>query len=225
MSRSYQLPVHVIQGLNGRPGFAGPPGRNGRDGAIGLEGSQGQHGRDGSNGKDGLNGVITERIVVDNTALEETEAELEQAIKELTDRLVKIEKKRPEQLYLGGGGDPNPVKELTLTFDNGASVLPTGQANIFYTCPYDATITGWAITGSPSGSVAIDVWKAYQSIPTISNTISGGNYIILSSSQINGSNNLTGWNQSVRNGDIFEFNINSAATLTRAVLVLKLLKR
>jgi Collagen triple helix repeat (20 copies) len=224
MNKSYQLPLQVIEGppgKNGRPGMTGRPGPQGKQGTVGNPGKDGLDGKDGRNGIDGIS-----KTIVDLTALEQAKKELDERIQVLNSQLSKLAKKRPESLgYIGGGGDPNPVKELTITFDNAGSALPTGQVNIFYTIPYDATITGWSITGSPSGSISVDIWKNYQSIPTIANTITGGNYVTLTATQINGSNNLSGWSTSVRSGDIFEFNINSAASLTRACLVLKLLKR
>lgn len=216
-----------IRPMLGRPGFAGPPGRDaigipGRDGVDGKDGRNGLNGRDG---KDGINGIVTERTIIDMAALEQAKASLEAALADVTKRINKIEKRKPESSGYFPGGDGNPVKELTFTFDNGASALNTGQALIYYTIPYDADIKGWSITGSPSGSISIDVWKAYQVLPSVANSITGGNYITLSSQQINGSTNLTGWATSVRAGEIFELNINSAATLTRVCLVLKLLKR
>lgn len=212
----------ILKFPSGRPGFAGPPGRS-LPGPVGPPGKNGRDGVNGTNGTDGADGVT--RTIIDLASLELAKADLTARIVELDDKITKLTKRRPEQLYIGGGGDPNPVKELTITFDNAGSVLPTGQVNINYVIPYDATITGWSITGSPSGSISVDVWKSYQSIPTIANTITGTNYITITSGQLNQSNNLTGWNTSVRQGDIFEFNINSATTITRACLVLKLLKR
>lgn len=219
MSKAYSLPLQ-LQVVEGPKGKAGRPGMAGRPGPAGTSGT---NGRDGASGRDGTDGVT--RTVIDITSLELAKADLTSRIVELDKQLTKLAKKRPEPVYTGGGGDPNPVKEVTITFDNAGSPLPTGQVNINYTIPYDATITGWSITGSPSGSVVVDIWKNYQAIPTIANTICGGNYVTLTSGQINGSNNLTNWVTNIRLGDIFEFNINSAAVLTRACLVLKLLKR
>jgi hypothetical protein len=213
--------------ISGPRGAMGPIGMRGKPG-IGIAGKDGRDGIDGRNGRDGIDGKtiqVVERTILDMAALEKAKAELLAQVSEALDRVKKLEKRKSETTYIGGGGDPNPVKELAITFDGGGSVLTTGQVNIFYTIPYDATIMGWSLTGSPTGSLIVDVWKAFGVIPTVANTIVGATPPTITANQIQASNNLLGWNTSVRQGDIFEFSITSVASITKACLVLKLLKR
>ena len=119
-------------------------------------------------------------------------------------------------LGVGGGG----TASIGITIDGGGSAITTG-AKGYFRVPYAATITGWYLVASPSGSLVIDVWKAAGSIPTVANTIAGSEKPTLSSAQINSDTNLTTWTSTaITAGDIMGYNVDSCSECTWASLVL-----
>lgn len=112
-----------------------------------------------------------------------------------------------------------------ITIDGGGSAITTGVKG-YITIPYNCTITGWDIFSDVSGSIVVDVWKdTYANFPpTVADTIAGSEKPTLSSAVKNQDNNLTTWTTSVSSGDIIGFNVDSASTLTRVNLIIKVLK-
>ena len=112
-----------------------------------------------------------------------------------------------------------------ITVDGGGSAITTGVKG-FIEIPYNGTITAWTIIGDQSGSIVFDIWKTtYSSAPpTVANTITGSEKPTLSSTQKNQDTNLTTWTTSVSAGDIIGFNVDSASTVTRANLMIKITK-
>jgi hypothetical protein len=134
--------------------------------------------------------------------------------------LDKLAKRRPEGG--GGGGGSSLDGEIVVTFDGGGSVLTTGDTQVYYTLPYDASIEGWYLTGYPSGSVGLDVWAASGAIPTNSDSITASAKPSLSSETYKASKALNGWKLAHKAGTVFGFEVESASTLTKAVLTIKL---
>lgn len=112
-----------------------------------------------------------------------------------------------------------------ITIDGGGSAITTGVKG-YITIPYDCTITGWDILADVSGSIVVDVWKdTYANFPpTVADTIAGSEKPTLSSQVKNQDNSLSTWTTSVSSGDIIGFNVDSASTLTRVNLTIKVLK-
>lgn len=101
-----------------------------------------------------------------------------------------------------------------VTVDGGGAVPVTGSLG-FITIPYNCTITNWYMVANVSGSAVIDVKRSGSSI------VGAGNKPTLSS-QSSANAAVSGWTSvSISAGDIIEFNLNSAATLSRLNLVLK----
>lgn len=99
---------------------------------------------------------------------------------------------------------------------DGGGVLPATGSQGFVTIPYDCTIDHWYMAGNVSGSAVIDVKRSGSSI------VGGGGNKPTLSSQSSANAAVSGWTStSVAAGDIIEFNLNSASTLTRVNLVLK----
>jgi len=132
--------------------------------------------------------------------------------------------------YLDGSGGwsaPSVVipvvrRQVTLTIDNGASVIITGQKG-YISLPSAGTWKKWRLLSTISGSIVIDVWKAPYSgyPPVVGNTITGTDKPTISSTNKNESVALTGWNTSFAAGDILGFNVDSVATVTKVVLALE----
>lgn len=112
-----------------------------------------------------------------------------------------------------------------ITVDGGGSVIPTGLRG-FVVIPYSGTITEWTIIADQSGSSVVDIWKSTYAgaPPTIANTITGSALPTLTASQKAQSSTLTGWTTSVTTGDVIGFNVNSASTITRLNLSIKITK-
>lgn len=112
-----------------------------------------------------------------------------------------------------------------ITVDGGGSVITTGLQG-FVIMPYSGTITEWTIIADQSGSSVIDIWKStYASAPpTIANTITGSALPTLTTAQTAQSSTLTGWTTSVTTGDVIGFNVNSASSVTRLTLSIKITK-
>lgn len=123
-----------------------------------------------------------------------------------------------------GGG--SSLGSFGITIDGGGSAITTGNKG-YLEMPYNGTIDSWTVMADQTGSVVIDVWK----LSTIdfpgssSNSIAGTEKPTLSSAQINSDNSLTTWTStSLSIGDIVAFNVDSASTLTRVNLAIKITK-
>jgi hypothetical protein len=122
----------------------------------------------------------------------------------------------------GGSGTGTFTATLGITIDGGGSAPTTGVKGYLYV-PFACTINSVTLAADQSGSAVIDIWKvAYASFPpTVTNTITASDLPTLSSAQDYQDSTLTGWTTSVNAGDVLAFNVNSASTLTRINLVLK----
>jgi len=112
---------------------------------------------------------------------------------------------------------------IGVTIDGGGSAITTGQKG-YVSVPFDCTITGWTLVADQSGSIVIDVWKdTYANFPpTVADTIAGTEKPTLSSVQKNEDSNLTTWTTAIAAGDVIGFNVDSASTVTRVTLTLKI---
>lgn len=112
--------------------------------------------------------------------------------------------------------------ELVFTIDGAGAVISTGEKG-FLEIPFACTITGWTIMGDQSGSIVVDVWKdTYANFPpTVADTIAGSEKPTLSSTQKGQDLSLGTWTTAVTAGDILLFNVDSAATVRRATIVIR----
>jgi hypothetical protein len=92
-----------------------------------------------------------------------------------------------------------------------------GQISI----PVACTITGWVLTADQSGSAVIDVLRStYSGFPTTA-SIAGTDKPTLSSAQKAEDLTLSGWGSTAINaGDIMQFSLSSATTVTRLNLTI-----
>lgn len=111
-----------------------------------------------------------------------------------------------------------------ITVDGQSSVISTGTlstAQIKYNC----TIIDWTITSDVSGSIQFDIKKvAYASYPGSLVSIVASDPPLISSAQKNTGSSLTGWTTTITAGDIIQYSVTSAATITKATLTLKVRK-
>lgn len=79
--------------------------------------------------------------------------------------------------------------------------------------PFDGTIIGMAILADRAGSCVVQVYKSTVPLFPTFTSIVGIAPPTLSSVQLNIDTTLTGWNKSVKSGDIFLFTLQSASTI------------
>ena len=111
---------------------------------------------------------------------------------------------------------------IIYVFDGGGSALTAGMRGDIIV-PFACTIKEWSLLADQSGSAVIDIWKTTFTNfpPTVANTIASGAKPTLSAAAKSQSALLTGWTTMVSSGDILRFNVDSAATVTRVTLALK----
>jgi hypothetical protein len=122
---------------------------------------------------------------------------------------------------------PNPAGFVTstigVTVDGGGSVITTGSKG-YRNIQEDCTITGWTLVGKEAGSCVVGVRRCdYTSFPTTTN-IAGTEKPTLSSAQKNQDSALSTWGVSLTAGDILEFVVESASTVTRISLFINISK-
>lgn len=113
-------------------------------------------------------------------------------------------------------GDQTIKDVFGITVDGGGSTPSTGTKGYRY-IEQNCTITGWHVQGDVSGSIVFDVKRGGTSI-------AGTEKPTLSSQTSNSDTALTTWTTSLTAGDIIEFVIDSASTLTRATLTVLVTK-
>ena len=109
-----------------------------------------------------------------------------------------------------------------ITVDGAGSVLTTGNKGIVI-APYSLVITGYSIVSDVAGSVSIDIWKG-TSPPSVADSICGGAYITLNSTQTNLVTIIPTWATSVSEGDLISFYIRSVSIIKRLTLTVKGIK-
>ncbi len=117
------------------------------------------------------------------------------------------------------------TQSFGVTVDGGSSAITTGAAG-YVQIPYDCVIKSWTILADQTGSIAIDVWKSpyATSPPTVLNKITALAPPTLTTAQKSTDSTLVGWTTSVSAGDVIAFNINSATTVTKVTLSIKVQK-
>mgnify|MGYP001608378270 CR=1 FL=1 len=111
---------------------------------------------------------------------------------------------------------------IPFVVDGGGAAITAGQKG-HLEIPFACTITGWTILADQSGSIVVDVWKdIYANFPpTVADTIAGSEKPTLSAVQKNQDLTLTTWTTAIAAGDVLAFNVDSAATVTRVLVLLR----
>ncbi len=120
-------------------------------------------------------------------------------------------------------GIPTTEGAIGIVIDGGGSAITTGSKGSI-TIPYNCEILNWTLTADIAGDIVIDVKKAtYSGFPTTS-SIAGSEKPTLSAAQKNQDLTLTTWTTTVTAGDVLEFVVDSAATVTKVTLSIKVNK-
>lgn len=131
---------------------------------------------------------------------------------------------------LGAGGLSDGLArpaftDTTLTFviDGGGAAITTGVKGDLQ-IPFACTILGWTLLADQSGSAVVEISKGtYANWPTVG-VITASAKPTLSSARKASSTTLTGWTPAVSADDVLQIGVNSAATVQRVVLSLKVRK-
>jgi hypothetical protein len=116
------------------------------------------------------------------------------------------------------------TRTLNFVIDGGGSVITTGKKGVIV-LDGDYTVTGWTIIADQSGSIVVDVNRAtYTNFPTTA-SIAGTELPTLSSVQKNEDLTLTSWTTTLSARDVLEFEVDSATTVTRVTVALRLVPR
>ena len=124
------------------------------------------------------------------------------------------------EIPLGGSG----FRELVLIIDGGGATITTGVKAYIPIIGFTGTITAWRILADASGSIVVDVWKdTYANFPpVVADTIAGTEKPTLSSAQKNEDTALSTWTTALADGEVLGFNVDSATTVQRVTLILKI---
>lgn len=112
---------------------------------------------------------------------------------------------------------------IEYVIDGGGSAITTGVKGVIEV-PFACTITQVTLLADQSGSIVIDIWKdTYANYPpTVADTITAAAKPTLSSAVKSQDATLTGWTTTITAGDILRFNVDSATTVERVTISLKI---
>ena len=104
----------------------------------------------------------------------------------------------------------------------GAAAITTGIKGDIE-LPFAGSITAVRLFADQSGSIVIDIWKdTYTNYPpTVADTITASAKPTLASATKSQDTTLTGWTTTFAAGDTLRFNVDSATTVTRVTLALR----
>lgn len=119
------------------------------------------------------------------------------------------------------GGVGIKTSSVAIVIDGGGVAIVAGSKLAIPNLPA-GVITDWALVADQSGSIQLDLKKAaYADFPTTV-SITASAKPILSAARKAASSTLTGWTTAVAAGDVLEVVVDSAATITYAVITLTL---
>ena len=112
---------------------------------------------------------------------------------------------------------------FTFVLGDGVNALAAGATVDLVDVPYPCTVVGWTISADASGSTVATISRAtYANFPTFS-AISGTEKPTLSSAQKNQDMSLTTWTTSLAQGDILRASLDSASTIKRVSIGVRVL--
>ena len=114
---------------------------------------------------------------------------------------------------------------MNYVIDAGSSVITTGFKGVIE-WGFAATITGWTILSTITGSIVVDVWKdSYGNFePTADDSIAGTEKPTLVNQKKNQDLDLTSFNTTVAAGDIWAFNVDSVSDVKKVTIAFRFTK-
>ena len=123
----------------------------------------------------------------------------------------------------GSGG--LTTANIEFIIDGGGAAITTGQKG-HVEVSFPCTINQVTLLADQSGSIVVDIWKdAYANFPpAVADTITASAKPTITSAQKAQDATLSGWNKTIAAGDILAFNVDSATTVQRVTVSLKVTK-
>lgn len=117
------------------------------------------------------------------------------------------------------------VSTLDVVLSDGGTVLSTG-VKLDLKLDFAATILSVSLVADAVGDVVVDIWKtSFPTIPSSSgDSITAAAKPTLTADLTYDDQVLTGWDKAVAAGDVLTFNVDSAATVTRVLVAIRLLR-
>lgn len=117
------------------------------------------------------------------------------------------------------------VVSITFVIDGGGVAITTGQKGHLI-IPFACTITQVTMLADQSGSIVVDIWNdTYGNFPpTDGDSITAAAVPTISAAQKSQDSTLSGWTTAISAADILAYNVDSAATITRLTISLKVTK-
>lgn len=117
---------------------------------------------------------------------------------------------------------PTRTGVIGLIIDGAGSAITTGVKG-YVEVPFACTIQAVTLLGDVSGSIVVDIWKdTYANYPpVVGDSITAAAKPTISAATKSQDTTLTGWTTSVTAGDVLGFNVDSATTVTKVTLSLK----
>lgn len=115
---------------------------------------------------------------------------------------------------------------LQVVMGDGVNAIASG-AKLYVRVPYACTIVRATLMADVSGAIKVDIWKdTYTNFPpTDADTITGGNEPEIAASGVKDEDTtLTSWTTALAEGDILGFNVDSATSVKRVTLELRVRK-
>ena len=109
---------------------------------------------------------------------------------------------------------------IGITIDGAGSAITAGSKGSI-SIPYNCTLASATLVADQVGSIVIDIKKStYASFPTTSSIVGAGTKPTLSSAQKYTDSSLTNWTKTISAGDVLEYVVDSASTVTKVTLTL-----
>jgi len=117
------------------------------------------------------------------------------------------------------------LSTITFVIDGGGSAITTGIKGDLE-IPFNCTINRATALADQSGSIVVDIWKdSYTNYPaTDADSITASAPVTISTATKSQDTTLSGWTTTITAGDILRFNVDSASTVTRVTISLKVTK-
>ena len=111
---------------------------------------------------------------------------------------------------------------INFIIDGGGSAISTGIKGDIEV-PFDCTIEQVTMLADQSGSVVVDIWKdTYANYaPTDADSITASAVPTISAATKSQDATLTGWTTALSQGDILRYNVDSASTVERVTISLR----
>lgn len=120
----------------------------------------------------------------------------------------------------------NNIGAIEIAFGNGIDAIEAGDEHTLEV-PFDCEVVEWTIVGDQAGSISIDIWHRDYTAgkPTDTYTITGGAEPGVTSADRARSSALAAWDIDLARGYLLTFYVDSADTMTEALLSLKVIKK